>query len=86
MTGSKDEFVNTLIAQYREEIEQILVESEHVYRSTIDYEMLDQKICEILKSAKVDGLEEKIFWDIVHSIIPTYVNYLNSLVPVKKAA
>ena len=86
MTATKDEFINTLIAQYREEIEQILVECEHVYRSTIDYEMLDEKVEEILKCAKVDGLDEKIFWDIIQSIIPSYVNYLNFKVSDKKAA
>ena len=86
MSGIKDDFLETLIAQYREEIEQILVESEHIYRSTIDYEILDQRIGEMLKSAKVDGLDEKIFWDIVHSVIPSYVNYLNSLFSYKKAA
>lgn len=84
----RDSFVITLIAQYKEEIEEILVECEHVYRSTIDYEMLDGKVEELMKSAKVDGLEEKIVWDLLHHRIPSYVNYVNAktLKTSKKAA
>ena len=37
---TKDQFTETLIAQYKEEIEEILVECEHVYRLTIDYDLL----------------------------------------------
>ena len=40
----RDSFLITLIAQYKEEIEEVLVECEHVYRSTIDYELLDGKV------------------------------------------
>lgn len=73
----RDNFVFTLINQYKEEIEEILVECEHVYRSTIDYELLDTKVEELFRSAKVDGLEEKIVWDLLQSRIPSYVNYVN---------
>ena len=86
MTMNKDEFINTLIAQYREEIEEILVECEHVYRSTIDYELLDLKVEQLFNFAKIDGLEEKIVWDLIHARIPSYVNYLNCKMPFKKAA
>ena len=86
MTMNKDEFINTLIAQYREEIEEILVECEHVYRSTIDYELLDLKVEQLFNFAKIDGLEEKIVWDLIHARNPSYVNYLNCKMPFKKAA
>ena len=84
----RDSFIVTLIAQYKEEIEEVLVECEHVYRSTIDYEMLDSKVEELLRSAKVDGLEEKIVWDLLQARIPSYVNYVNHKTkkPGKKAA
>lgn len=74
---NKDSFLDTLIAQYKEEIEEILLESEHVYRSTIDYELLELKVGQLLKCAKIDGLEEKIIWDLLHARIPSYVNYIN---------
>lgn len=67
----------TLIARYQEEIEEVLLECEHIYRSTIDYELLDQKVRQLLKCAVVDGLEEKIIWDLLQARIPSYVNYVN---------
>lgn len=82
----QESFISTLIAQYKEEIEEVLVECEHVYRSTIDYELLDAKVEELLRSAKVDGLEEKVIWDLLHARIPSYVNYINVKSSGKKAA
>lgn len=82
----RDSFTLTLIAQYKEEIEGVLVECEHVYRSTIDYELLDLRVEELIRSAKVDGLEEKIVWDLLHQRIPSYVNYVNVKATSKKAA
>ncbi len=82
----RDSFISTLVAQYKEEIEEVLVECEHVYRSTIDYEMLDSKVEELLRAAKVDGLDEKVIWDLLHARIPSYVNYINVKSSGKKAA
>lgn len=82
----RDSFTITLIAQYKEEIEGVLVECEHVYRSTIDYELLDSRVEELIRSAKVDGLEEKIVWDLLQQRIPSYVNYVNVKSTGKKAA
>ncbi|MBC7713115.1 MAG: hypothetical protein H7177_07235 [Rhizobacter sp.] len=82
----RDSFISTLVAQYKEEIEELLVESELVYRSTIDYEMLDGKVEQLLRAAKVDGLEEKVIWDLLQSRIPSYVNYINYKTTGKKAA
>lgn len=82
----RDSFTFTLIAQYKEEIEEVLVECEHVYRSTIDYEMLDGKVEELIRCAKVDGLEEKVVWDLLQARIPSYVNYVNYKSTGKKAA
>ena len=82
----RDSFIATLVAQYKEEIEEILVECEHVYRSTIDYKLLDTKIEELIRCAQVDGLEEKVVWDLVHARIPSYVNFLNYKTTGKKAA
>lgn len=86
MTIDKDQFINTLIAQYKDDIEEALVECEHVYRSTIDYELLHEKIEQVLNSAIVDGLPEKMIWELIQTRIPSYVNYLNSKGAGKKAA
>lgn len=77
MTMDRDQFLSTLIAQYKEEIEEVLVESEHVYRSTIDYDLLHKKVEELFHAARVDGLDEKIVWDLLQARIPSYVNYVN---------
>lgn len=74
---TKERTLETLIARYKEEIDEALVESEHIYRSTIDYELLDQKISQLLQSARLDGVDEKIVWDIVSARLPAYVNYKN---------
>lgn len=78
-------FTLTLIAQYKEEIEGVLVECEHVYRSTIDYQLLDSRIEELIRSARIDGLEEKILWDLIQARIPSYINYVNVKTTSKKA-
>ncbi len=82
MTQSRD----VLIAQYKEEIEEVLVESEHVYRLTIDYDLLHAKVEQMLISAKANGLEEKVVWNLLQTRIPSYVNYINYKSAGKKAA
>lgn len=81
-----DNDVSVLIKKYKAEIEEILIECEHVYRSTIDYELLDSRVIELLEAAKDDGLEEKVIWDLLHSQIPSYVNYINFKITSKKSA
>lgn len=82
----KEKFIDALTMQYRAEIEEILVESEHVYRSTIDYEILDLKVEQLLKCARIDGLDENIVLDLLHKRIPSYLNYKNYKSTSKKAA
>ena len=86
MSIGDDNIQNELIIQYKEKIEEALNDCEHVYRLTIDYQMLDQKISELIISAKQDGLTDKFFWNLVHSRIPSYVNDINHKSSVKKAA
>jgi hypothetical protein len=81
-----DKFLIVLIAEYKENIEQVLCDCEHVYRSTIDYELLELKINELIISAKSNGLDEKLIQNLVHTIIPSYINYLNHKRSGKKAA
>lgn len=72
MTMTKDDFKQTLILQYSEVIEEMIVESESVYRSHIDYEELDFKVRSLLKAARVDGLEDKIIYDILERKVPGF--------------
>lgn len=75
-----------LISKYKTEIDELVLECEHVYRLTVDYDLLHQKLGEIFNRAQVDGLEERLLWDLIHARIPSYVNYLNHKVSKKKAA
>lgn len=86
MTQSREQFIDSLLAQYKEEIEEVLVESEHVYRLTIDYDLLHTKVEQILISAKENGLEEKVVWKLLQARIPSYVNFINYKSAGKKAA
>jgi hypothetical protein len=79
---NKDDFTQTLIQQYSEVIEVIIVESESVYRSHIDYTELDFRVRSLIQSAKVDGLDENIIWDLLEHRVPGYLHFLNSSVKI----
>lgn len=81
-----DNQYSKLISQYKNEIEEIIIESEHTYRLTIDYDILDMKVNDLLKCAVVDGLTEKNVWDLLQARIPSYVNYKNYKSSSKKVA
>jgi hypothetical protein len=72
---NKDDFKQTLIKQYSEVIEEMIVESETVYRSHLDFNELDFRIRSLIQAARVDGLEETIIWDIVQRKVPEYYHY-----------
>ncbi|MGZ3807744.1 MAG: hypothetical protein ACXVCE_06645 [Bacteriovorax sp.] len=74
---NKDDFKQTLIKQYSDSIEEIIVESESVYRSHIDYDELDFRVRSLIQAARVDGLEEDIIWDLLEHRVPEYINYLS---------
>ncbi|MDO9182662.1 MAG: hypothetical protein Q7U04_09650 [Bacteriovorax sp.] len=74
---NKEDFKQTLIKQYSEVIEEIIVESESIYRSHIDYNQLDFRVRSLIVAAKVDGLEERIIWDILEHRVPEYLHFLN---------
>ena len=72
---SSDDFKQTLIQQYSEVIEEIIVESETVYRTQLDFAELDTKVRGLIQAARVDGLEENIIWDILERRVPNYYSF-----------
>lgn len=76
---NKDDFKQTLIKQYSEVIEEIIVESESVYRTHIDFDLLDGRVRSLLLSAKVDGLDEDEIWNLLEHRVPEYINYLSGM-------
>lgn len=75
---TKDDFKQTLIKQYSEVIDEIIVESESVYRSQIDYYELDYRVQSLIQAARVDGLEETVIWDILERRVPDYIKHVMS--------
>jgi hypothetical protein len=75
---NKEDFKQTLIKQYSEVIEEMIVESETVYRSHLDFDELDFRIKSLIQAARVDGLDEAVIWDIVQRRVPDYYHYAMS--------
>ena len=73
---SKDDFKQTLIRQYSEVIEEMIVESESVYRSQLDFNELDFRVKNLIQAARVDGLEESAIWDILSRRVPDYYQFV----------
>lgn len=69
---SREDFENVLINQYTEVIDELVVESESVYRSHLDHDQLNQRIQNLIKAAKVDGLDESVIWKIVERRVPQF--------------
>lgn len=74
---TREDFDFVLAKQYSDTIDRAIVQCESVYRSQIDYAVLDGHIQTILKAAKVDGLSEDIIWNILERKVPGYIRHLN---------
>ena len=71
---------------YQETINQLVIDCEHAYRLTIDYDLFDTKIQEIFKNAKSEGIPDWEIWELISNRIPTYINYYNHKTARKKSA
>ncbi len=69
---TKDDFKQTLIRQYTEVIDEMIVESETVYRSHLNVEELDFKVKSLIRAARVDGLDETIIYDLIERKVPNF--------------
>ena len=57
-----------------------------MYRSHLDFDELDFRVRHLIQAAKVDGLEERIIWDILERKVPDYCSYVMSATYGKIAA
>ena len=73
---SRDDFKQTLIKQYSEFIEEIIVQSESVYRSQLDFDQLDLRVKGLMQSARVDGIEEGVIWGMLERRVPEYFQFV----------
>lgn len=81
-----DDFKQTLIKQYSEVIEEMIVESETVYRSHLDYDELNFRVLNLIQAARVDGLEEHVIWGILERRVPDYYHFAMKSTSYKIAA
>ncbi len=75
---SRDDFQDVLINQYTEVVEELVVESESVYRSQLDYNELSNRVNQLIKAAKVDGLDESVIWKILERRVPDFVQTIKT--------
>lgn len=74
----REDFQNVLINQYAEVVEELVVESETVYRSKLDHDQLNQRVQNLIKAARVDGLDESIIWNLLERRVPAFVEAIRS--------
>lgn len=83
---TKDDFKQILIKQYSEVIEELIAESEIIHRADIDFKKLDFRVKFLIKAAKVDGLDERVIWEILEHRLPEYMSFLIDSSTMKIAA
>ena len=64
---NRESFLETIRAQYAEEVQAVYVECEH--EEKIDFGALHAKLSKLMKNAKVDGLPQKDFIELVNSTL-----------------
>lgn len=74
----REDFQNVLINQYAEVVEELVVESETVYRSKLDHDQLNQRVQNLIKAARVDGLDESVIWNLLERRVPAFVEAIRS--------
>jgi hypothetical protein len=65
---NKESFLETLRDQYREEIREAHIESEH--HQVIDFPSLNRSLNQLMKTAKYDGLSRSDFEELVKNTLP----------------
>jgi hypothetical protein len=65
-----DDFIETVLQKISQDLGQAYAECSHSDH-TVDYAKLNEKIESIFKSAKLEGVKEKIFIDALKSAIPS---------------
>lgn len=80
---TREEFTEVIRKQYAEKINSAYLECEH-QAGHIDYPRLRQSLIALLKNARVEGLSQKEFHDLIESTLPEDVR--NGLDTFKAAA
>lgn len=65
------------INYYIKIIDQLVIDCEHSYRLTIDYDLFDLKVQDIFITARSNGISDQEIWKIITEKLPTYLHYFN---------
>jgi hypothetical protein len=68
--SNSDTFHDILIAQYRELINEAILESETEHKTRMDIGKLNSKLQVIYKAAQYDGLNESVIGELIDQAIP----------------
>lgn len=66
-----EQFHESLVAQYRDLIQEALLESEEEHKTKINIGTLNSKLKMIYSAAKYDGLDESTIDQLVNEVIPS---------------
>lgn len=77
---NREGFLETLKQQYAEDIHAAWIECEKEY-GEVNYPKLNQLLSKLMKNAKLDGLSQKDFEELVRSTIPEASKELALSVP-----
>jgi hypothetical protein len=69
--AKSEHFQETLLAQYRELIQEAILESETEHKTRMDLGKLNSKLQVICKAAQYDGLNETIINEMIDQAIPS---------------
>ncbi len=65
----KEGFLDIVRKQYAEDIHEAYIECAHE-QGDVDFPALSERLTKLMKNARVDGLPQKEFEDLVHSTLP----------------
>ena len=70
MQKNESSILDMLTHQYNEEIQEVILESEHHYKSELDLICLNEKLDEVFRSAVMDGLPEELILQLIEHKLP----------------
>lgn len=68
---NQEQFYEALIAQYRDLIQEALLESEEEHKTKINIGTLNTKLNMIYRAAKYDGIDEQVIDQLINEVIPS---------------
>ncbi len=71
---NSDNFHDALLAQYRDLIQEAILESETDHKTSVDLGRLNSKLQVIYKAANYDGLNDNVINQLIDELMPAQKN------------